>query len=62
MDNNILTRLRDWSMRLYPSKYGATMEEAADEIERLQTELRLSKTKYICDCSHCQGHEPKESF
>ena len=34
--DDIVTRLRDWANRLYPMQYGACMEQAADEIERLR--------------------------
>jgi hypothetical protein len=37
--DDIVTRLRDWANRLYPMQYGACMEQAADEIERLRAEL-----------------------
>ena len=36
MTNDIVTRLRDWAVDLYPAPYGACMEQAAEEIERLR--------------------------
>lgn len=36
MTEDLAKRLRDYSISHYPTRYGACMEEAADEIERLQ--------------------------
>ena len=44
MTDDIVTRLRTWSESLYPMEYGACMEHAADEIERLQNELHLVRS------------------
>ena len=49
MTDDIVTRLRDWANRLYPMKYGACMEQAAEEIEYLRTMLRES-------CSTCGNY------
>jgi hypothetical protein len=60
MNDDLVTRLRDWSMRLYPMKYGACMEEAADEIERLRKLIAhiQSQTWEMCDandpCEMCK--------
>lgn len=47
MTDDIVTRLRGWSIDLYPAPYGACMEQAAEEIEYLQTELAKWKALAI---------------
>ena len=44
--DDIVTRLRDWANRLYPMQYGACMEQAADEIERLRNDLAEARHEY----------------
>ena len=43
--DDIVTRLRKWSIDLYPAPYGACMEQAAEEIQRLN---KLVTTWIIC--------------
>lgn len=41
MTEDIVTRLRQYSVAHYPTRYGACMEEAADEIEMLKGQIAL---------------------
>jgi hypothetical protein len=47
MTDDIVTRLRDWSVRLYPAEHGACMEQAADEVERLRQKEFMWKTTAV---------------
>ena len=52
MNDDIVTRLRGWEVEPYPIpvgaciRNGAVMEEAADEIERLQADLKMFKADW----------------
>jgi len=51
MTDDIVTRLRNWSLLLYPMKLGAFLEEAADEIVDYRKDLKrhfdmITKQRY----------------
>ena len=60
MTGDIVTRLRDWANRLYPMKYGACMEQAADEIERLRAERDRWEEFAKNDVVMCDPNDPCE--
>ena len=51
MTDDIVTRLRNWSLLLYPIKFGAFLEQAADEIVDYRKDLKrhfdmITKQRY----------------
>jgi len=47
--DDIVTRLRDWANRLYSMQYGACMEQAADEIERLRNDVKVRDLQILAN-------------